>query len=787
MNCPKLKRIFLVTVMFAFSLYSIKVSAATCTVTTTNPTGPHSFVEAVLNPNCTTVNFNTVLMGGTEIVLTNTVPLLHAMEVVGPGVSKTPQVSLAGHLGSKSLLTVKSNITLKNLTFKSYGNPGITIQGVQNTVTDCLFVDPSIAIKVSAGNQNLITKTNYTNVSDKPISLILGGNNDMDSPFNLNAVWTNDVNVWILSGEVNDTTTAVELYQVNDEGGYIQYKATTTTIVEAGGKYLFSFNMAFANNDPSEGYAVIARDANGNTSEFSADLFPLDPNNNGHFFDGAKWANCEDKDWLYTIDDWFGWSVDSDGGGVDNFIEDANQNCVVDPGETDPANGADDNQQPVVDTDGDGSPDIQDCAPQDPDVYPGAAELCNGIDDNCNNQVDESFTDTDGDGEANCVDNDDDNDGISDGQDNCPTTSNAVQSDSDNDGAGDACDSDDDNDGVSDGNDNCPTVANPNQTDTDGDGEGDACDNDSDNDGVDNGTDNCPLVANPNQADFDNDGAGNVCDGDKDGDGVADDYDNCPLVANPYQYNVDKDQYGNECDTDSDNDDVPDVQDNCVFAFNPGQFDSDNDGEGDACDGDRDSDGSVDSQDNCKFKYNPNQADSDNDGIGDVCDVDWDGDQVPNYMDNCQFIFNPNQNDLDSDSLGDACDVDKDDDGILNGKDNCPLVSNFGQSDVNNNGVGDVCEGDADGDGVSDAEDNCKYVYNPSQADADGNGVGDVCEGEDDIIVNPAESIEPTDPSLSISGSGGCQLMLGGASANIQGAWLAMLIVTLFGIRRRKR
>jgi len=72
--------------------------------------------------------------------------------------------------------------------------------------------------------------------------------------------------------------------------------------------------------------------------------------------------------------------------------------------------------------------------------------------------------------------------------DNCPTISNVDQQDSDGDGQGDACDLDDDNDGVFDLVDNCFLTPNTDQLDSDGDLYGDACDN-------------CPMVVNASQLD----------------------------------------------------------------------------------------------------------------------------------------------------------------------------------------------------------------------------------------------------------------------------------------------
>ena len=163
--------------------------------------------------------------------------------------------------------------------------------------------------------------------------------------------------------------------------------------------------------------------------------------------------------------------VDTDGDG----IEDTQDNCptVFNP-----------NQNIFVyyaDTDGDGFGDpavsLQDCVA--PDGY------VDNDDDTCPEVSSDDLTDTDGDGQGDLCDEDDDNDGVPDVEDCDPLDadfgrSRVYYADTDNDGFGDAGDSllaCVQPDGyVLDSTDNCPTVANPEQTDTDGDGTGDDCD-----------------------------------------------------------------------------------------------------------------------------------------------------------------------------------------------------------------------------------------------------------------------------------------------------------------------
>ncbi len=151
-----------------------------------------------------------------------------------------------------------------------------------------------------------------------------------------------------------------------------------------------------------------------------------------------------------------------------------------------------------------------------------------------------------------------------------------------------------------------------------------------------------------------------------DGDGLRDLDDNCGRTSNEAQADADADSVGDACD-------------NCPSTANTGQWDRDGDARGDACD-------------NCASVSNLDQLDTDADGFGDACD-------------NCVSVENPSQTNSDGDSLGDACDPDDDNDGIEDAADNCPLVANAAQTDTDGDSLGDACDPDDDNDGVQDAAD----------------------------------------------------------------------------------
>ncbi len=395
-----------------------------------------------------------------------------------------------------------------------------------------------------------------------------------------------------------------------------------------------------------------------------------------------------------------------------------------------------------------------------------AVEVCDGVDNDCDTMVDEGFSaaetaDPDGDNSPNCIDEDDDGDGVVDTADNCGLIPNADQLNTDGDTAGNVCDGDDDDDTIGDEDDNCPLDVNADQLNTDGsDDGGDACDPDDDNDGVNDNVDNCQLDINADQLNTDGDALGNVCDDDDDGDLVDDNADNCPLDVNADQLNTDGDALGNVCDDDDDGDGVDDADDNCVLLSNSNQANLDGDALGDVCDDDLDGDGTDNAVDNCPDLANADQLDADGDDVGDLCDPDRDGDGVGNTTDNCPDVSNSAQDNLDGDPLGDACDDDDDGDGVLEEAcpgdpsalcdDNCPVDPNPNQLDTDVDGQGNVCDDDDDGDGVLDNADNCPLLSNPDQTNTDGaNDGGDVCDADDDNdTVNDVADNCPLDPNV---------------------------------------
>ncbi len=408
---------------------------------------------------------------------------------------------------------------------------------------------------------------------------------------------------------------------------------------------------------------------------------------------------------------------DKDGDGISDGLD----NCplVFNPGQEDFDL---DTKGNVCDPDDDGDKvaDEEDCGPKDATVYPGAEELCDGKDNNCNGIGDEGYPDSDDDSWADCMDDDDDNDGVDDGLDCAPTNpsispqmpeecdgldndcDNTIDegfADQDGDGIADCVDQDSDGDGLADQTDNCPLVANPDQLDLDQDNLGDPCDTDVDGDAIPNGVDNCPLLKNTGQSDVDNDGLGDACDEDQDDDGIANAEDNCPLLANPQQTDQDDDGVGDACEDDIDGDGTKDAFD-CA-PLNPAAYP----GAQEVCDGfDNDCNGAADE----------GFPDTDFDGLKDCVDGDDDGDGSADDADCApldKLIF-PGATEL-CDGKDNDCD-DVVDEGL--GKKSCgkgvcahtvPVCSN-GELQVCDptEGIGpEVCDGlDNDCDGLTDED-----------------------------------------------------------------------------------
>jgi hypothetical protein len=378
--------------------------------------------------------------------------------------------------------------------------------------------------------------------------------------------------------------------------------------------------------------------------------------------------------------------------------------------------------------------------------------------------------DTDADGVADILDDDDDNDGVNDSIDVFPLDA-SESLDTDRDQIGNNADTDDDNDGVADVSDAFPL--DPTETvDTDSDGIGNNADDDDDNDGVTDASDDFPLNANET-VDSDGDGIGNNQDTDDDNDGVLDSSDAYPLDPSEFA-DTDGDGIGNNVDTDDDGDGVLDSDDdfpldptasNATDAdedgwpsgqdpddrdpTNPGAPFVDTDGDGLADvggltpDSDDDNDGVEDASD--AFPLDPAEnADTDSDGIGNNADTDDDGDGVADTSD--AFPLDEDETlDSDRDGIGNNADNDDDNDGVSDDADAFPLDSSEAV-DTDGDGVGNNSDDDDDGDGVIDASD--PFPLDGSETvDTDDDGLGNNADSDDDGdgITDSADAF-PLDP-----------------------------------------
>ena len=355
---------------------------------------------------------------------------------------------------------------------------------------------------------------------------------------------------------------------------------------------------------------------------------------------------------------------------------------------------------------------VGDCDDTDPEVSPSNPEQCDGIDNNCDEFVDEFFADTDEDGTADCVDGDDDDDGIVDALDNCPLMPNPGQEDLDLNGIGDACDGDKDGDGDPDVSDCAPLDPQIHQ------GAPEKCNaKDDDCDGIldEAGAEGCLTFFI-----------------DQDADSWGQEEESSCLCSPSYPFTA---TATGDCD-----DGNP--------AVNPSGLELCN-GKDDDCDGildpkgtlgcisyfeDVDLDGFGGTTSFCLCQQEENMATNGGD-CDDLAPAIFPGapEACNGGDDNCNGFTDEGYPDKDGDFVADCVDPDLDGDGFDNEIDNCPYVANEGQADSDGDGTGDVCDQDKDGDGDPDASD-CAPDDPAIHHDADElcNGEDDDCDGEQD-------------------------------------------------------
>ena len=393
--------------------------------------------------------------------------------------------------------------------------------------------------------------------------------------------------------------------------------------------------------------------------------------------------------------------VDTDDGGVNDGVEDANHNGAIDVGEGNPNAAGDD------DPDGDGlTNDQEGYLGTDPSVADTDGD---GIDDGDELGGDGSLDEDD----TNPLDADTDDDGLADGDEDEP----------------DALNPDSDEDGVQDGTEQGVTepVADP-----DGDGPMLGTDLDVFVPDADPESTTDPLIADTDE--------GGVSDGDEDanGNGMVDEGEGDPNVAGDDDpdddglNNDEEDELGtdpNVADTDGDG-----LNDGDEVAAGTNPFDADTDDDG-ISDGDElGEDGTYD----MGVDTNPLDADTDDDGIQDgtetgvstpVVDPDGDGPMLGTDV----AVFVP---DADFYTTTNPLAVDTDDGGIPDGIED---ANHNGAVEMGEGDPNDASDDDADDDGLTAIEEG--YLgTDPNNPDTDGDGINDGDEVGNDGSVDEGDT-----------------------------------------------
>jgi gliding motility-associated-like protein len=451
--------------------------------------------------------------------------------------------------------------------------------------------------------------------------------------------------------------------------------------------------------------------------------------------------------------------VDSDGDGHFDYIDiDSDNDGILDRGET----GTDfdgDGQANFLDLDSDGDGIL--------DSFEGLTKYRNPVDGNSNGRVDctndangnglvdcvESamggasveVPDTDGDGKADFLDLDSDNDGILDRIE--------LGSDLDGDSLPNYRDLDSDGDKLSDQHEGI--------NDLDGDGAPNFLDLDSDGDGIldriegpttcvtctdrldnnENGFDDRAEYATTGASvDTDKDGSPDFLDLDSDNDGIPDAVEAGINPINPVD--TDKDGIADFRDVDSDNDGIPDSIEAGKDPAVP--VDTDKDGTPDFRDLDSDNDGISDAIEAGADPKKP--LDTDSDGVYDFRDLDSDNDGI---SDNIEKGPTATPVDTDKDGLPDYRDIDSDNDGISDNLEKGPTATPV---DTDGDGTPDYRDLDSDNDGISD---NIEKGPTASPVDTDGDGTADFrdLDSDNDGILDNIEK-GPTATPVDTDGDG---------------------------------